>query len=224
MTTSRREFVEKMTVGAVFGAMPLPLTLSTDAVSNSGAAKDVWDVTWTGKLKGKHKAVFDVPEVESGYGVWRATVWTNQYRDVLGVPTADLSPVLILRHNAIVLAMQQSFWDKYGIGKAKNVTHPITLQPTNRNPALLSSTRGEIPAMFDPMALDKFLARGGVTLACNLALEDCIELIKSKDGVGADVARQRAVAAMVPGVILQPSGVFAAVLAQEAGCSYLRAS
>jgi hypothetical protein len=29
---------------------------------------------------------------------------------------------------------------------------------------------------------------------------------------------------MVPGVILQPSGVFAAVRAQEAGCHYVRAS
>jgi hypothetical protein len=82
----------------------------------------------------------------------------------------------------------------------------------------------QIDANFDRMALDKFIARGGVALACDLALQDCIELIKSKDGVSAEVARQRAIAAMVPGVVLQPSGVFAALRAQEAGCSYLRAS
>jgi hypothetical protein len=143
---------------------------------------------------------------------------------VLKVPASELSPVVVLRHAGIVLAMQQSFWDKYRIGKAKNVTHPMTNQPTDRNPVLLSSTRGEIDAKFDQMALDKFLAGGGIALACNLALEDCIELIKSKDRVSADVARQKAIAAMIPGVILQPSGVFAALRAQEAGCSYLRAS
>jgi hypothetical protein len=231
MPTSRREFVEKMTVGAaMFGALPLPLSLSISgnemnaANGRSSSSSPDWDLTWVNKLTGKHKAVFDVPEVESGYGVWRATVWTNQYHSVLNVPVSELSPVVVLRHNGIVLAMQQSFWDKYGIGKAKNVTHPITLQPTDRNPALLSSKRGEIDATFDPMALDKFIGRGGVALACDLALQDCIELIKSKDGVTADVARQRAIAAMVPGVILQPSGVFAALRAQEAGCSYLRAS
>jgi hypothetical protein len=231
MPTSRREFVEKMTVGAaMFGALPLPLSLSISgnemnaANGRSSSSSPDWDLTWVNKLTGKHKAVFDVPEVESGYGVWRATVWTNQYQSVLNVPVSELSPVVVLRHNGIVLAMQQSFWDKYGIGKAKNVTHPITLQPTDRNPALLSSKRGEIDATFDPMALDKFIGRGGVALACDLALQDCIELIKSKDGVTADVARQRAIAAMVPGVILQPSGVFAALRAQEAGCSYLRAS
>jgi hypothetical protein len=231
MPTSRREFVEKMTVGAaMFGALPLPLSLSISgnemnaANGRSSSSSPDWDLTWVNKLTGKHKAVFDVPEVESGYGVWRATVWTNQYQSVLNVPVSELSPVVVLRHNGIVLAMQQSFWDKYGIGKAKNVTHPMTLQPTDRNPALLSSKRGEIDATFDPMALDKFIGRGGVALACDLALQDCIELIKSKDGVTADVARQRAIAAMVPGVILQPSGVFAALRAQEAGCSYLRAS
>jgi hypothetical protein len=233
MPTSRREFVEKITVGAaMFGALPLPLSLSlsgnatktADGSDRSPLLSPDWDLTWVNKLTGKHKAVFDVPEVESGYGVWRATVWTNQYHNVLNVPVSELSPVVVLRHNGIVLAMQQSFWDKYGIGKAKNVTHPVTTQPTDRNPVLLSSTRGEIDANFDPMALDKFIGRGGVALACDLALQDCIRLIQSKEGVSAQVARQRAIAAMVPGVILQPSGVFAALRAQEAGCSYLRAS
>lgn len=233
MTTSRRAFVEKMSVGAaMFGALPFPLSLSLsehqmDAPDGSGvplSSSPDWDLTWVNKLTGKHKAVFDVPEVDSGYGVWRATVWTTQYHKVLNVPVAELSPVVVLRHNGIVLAMQQSFWDKYAIGKAKNATHPMTMQPTDRNPALLSSARGEIDANFDSMALDKFLARGGIALACDLALQDCIELIKSKDGVSAQVARQRAIAAMVPDVILQPSGVFAALRAQEAGCSYLRAS
>jgi hypothetical protein len=167
MPTSRREFVEKMTAGAMFGALPLPLSLrlsgnemtAADASGASHSSSSDWDLTWVSKLTGKHKAVFDVPEVESGYGVWRATVWTNQYHNVLNIPVAELSPVVVLRHNGIVLAMQQSFWDKYGIGKAKKVTHPMTMQPTDRNPALLSSARGEIDADFDPMALDKFMPR-----------------------------------------------------------------
>ena len=39
-----------------------------------------------------------------------------------------------------------------------------------------------------------------------------------------EAARKQAIAALVPGVVLQPSGVFAALRAQEAGCVYLRAS
>jgi len=228
MPSSRREFLGRVAANAaMFSAMPLSLELTASALAGTptpGSQGEKWDVSWVNRLTGKHRAVFDVPEVESGYGVWRASLWGRQYQDVLGVQPKDMSAALVLRHNGIVLAMQQPFWDKYGIGKAKNVTHPITLQPTDRNPALLSAARGEVPDQFDAVALDKFLARGGIALACNLALADCVELIKSKDGVSDAEARKQAIGYLVPGVILQPSGVFAAIRAQEAGCSYLRAS
>ena len=230
MDTTRRDFLGKVAANAaVFGAMPLAMDFRSLAAASApapaGAVQgQTWDTSWVNKLTGKHKAVFDVPEVESGYGVWRASIWAKQYQEVLGVQPNDLSAAVVLRHNGIVLAMQQSFWDKYGIGKAKNVTHPVTSQPTDRNPVLLSSSRGEVPANLDPVALDKFIARGGVALACNLAFADCVELVKTKEGVNDAEARKQALSYLVPGVIMQPSGVFAALRAQEAGCTYLRAS
>jgi hypothetical protein len=227
MDTTRRDFLSKVAVNAtMLGAMPLALDFRalTAASAPTTAQGQQWDVSWVNKLTGKHKAIFDVPEVESGYGVWRATIWARQYQDVLGVQPKDMSAAVVLRHNGIVLAMQQSFWDKYGIGKAKNVTHPITLQPTDKNPVLLSSAKGDLPAQFDAMALDKFIARGGIALACNLAFADCVELVKSKEGVSDAEARTQALGYLVPGVIMQPSGVFAAIRAQEAGATYLRAS
>jgi hypothetical protein len=228
MSSTRRDFLGKVAVNAaVLGAMPFSVDFTSLTAVPTPAPKqqgEKWDVSWPAKLTGKHKAVFDVPEVDSGYGVWRASIWAKQYQDVLGVAPKDMSAAVVLRHNGIVLAMQQSFWDKYGIGKAKNALHPVTQQPTDRNPVLLSSSRNEVPEQFDAVALDKFIARGGVALACNLALADCVELIKSKDGVSDADARKQAIAYMVPGVILQPSGVFAAIRAQEAGATYLRAS
>ena len=228
MSATRRDFLGQLTTGAaMFGALPLSAELigrRFDVGPTSQTAVEDWDLSWVNKLTGKRKAVFDVPEVESGYGVWRATIWVNQYQDVLKVPAKELSPVLVLRHNGIVLAMQQSFWDKYNIGPEKKVTHPVTQQGTDRNPALLSSKRNEQPEMFDPMSLDQFIARGGIALACNLALQEMVDLVKEKAKVTEDEARKQAIAALVPGVILQPSGVFAALRAQEAGCLYLRAS
>jgi hypothetical protein len=224
-SVDRRQFLGRAAAGALFGAMPLSLNEMTRVVAATGApSEEKWDLSWVGRITGKHKAVFDVPEIESGYGVWRATLWTNQYNQVLGVPPRDLSAVLVIRHNGIWLGMQQAFWDKYGVGKDKNVLHPITQQVTDRNPVLLSSARSEVPEMFDGVALDKFIARGGIALACNLAFDDVVELVKTKDAVDAEEARKRALAQLVPGVVLQPSGVFAAIRAQEAGCTYLRAS
>ena len=227
-TTTRRAFIERMAAGAtVLGVSPLALEMAPRTATHTSPAQgqqQQWDLSWVNRLTAKHKGLFDVPEVESGYGVWRASVWANQYQSVLGIPARDLNTVVILRHNGIILAMQQAFWDKYGIGKTKNVSHPVTSQPTDRNPVMMSSTRGEQPASYDAFALDKLIARGGIVLACNLALADCVELIRTKDGVSPEAARKQAIDYMVPGVILQPSGVFAAVRAQEAGCSYVRAS
>mgnify|MGYP001612630551 CR=1 FL=1 len=225
MESNRREFLGRVTAGAAaYSALPFALALSACSAEGSTQAAGDFDLSWAGRITGKHKAVFDCAEVESGYGVWRASAWAGQYQQFMGAAATDLSPVVILRHNAIVLAMNQAFWDKYGVGKAKNVTHPLTLQPTDKNPALLSGDADGVPAPFDQAALTKQLERGVIALACNLALEDCVQLVAKTDGVSPEAARTTALAHMVPGVILQPSGVFAAVRCQEAGCAYVRSS
>jgi hypothetical protein len=225
MDTTRRDFLGKVAVSAAtLGAMPLSFDLSSPAFAAAPAQGEKWDLSWVNKMTGKHKAIFDVPEIDSGYGVWRVSLWGKQYMDVLGAQPKDLSPVLVLRHNGIALAMNQAFWDKYEIGKAKSAMHPVTQKPTDRNPALLSSSRNEVPAQFDDVALDKYLARGGIALGCNLAFADCVDLVKSKENLSDEAARKQALTYLLPGVILQPSGVFAAIRAQEAGATYLRAS
>ena len=226
MSQTRREFIEQATAGAVLAGVPF----STDVVRAFSApptaslAAEEFDLSWTKRVTGKYRAVMDVPEIDSAYGVWRGSFWANDYANMLKATPKDCSSVIVLRHNGIALAMQQPFWDTYGLSKKSPVKHPITEQETDRNPALLSSSRNEIPAMFDDLALDKFIARGGIALACNLAFADMVDLVSKKDGGTPDAARKTALAALVPGVILQPSGVFAALHAQDVGCKYLRAS
>jgi len=104
------------------------------------------------------------------------------------------------------------------------VLHPVTEEPTDRNPVLLSSSRNEVPAAMDAFALDQYIKRGGIVLACNLAFNDVIATVEKAEKVTPEAARTQALAMMVPGVIMQPSGVFGALYAQEFGCKYLRAS
>jgi hypothetical protein len=216
MTASRREFISSAAGSFLLGELPEP----------QGPAAKQWDLSWVKKVTAKHKVVLDVPEVDSAYGVWRASFWAQQYNDVLGVPPRDSTSVLVMRHNGIVLAMNQNFWDQYGIGKAKGVMHPVTQRSTTRNPALLSSKRpeDELPPMFDDFALDRFIARGGIALGCSLALDICSQMIAQKDGIPVEAARKKAESFLVPGVTIQPSGIFAVIRAQEAGCAYVRAS
>ena len=231
MNANRREFLGQVTAtAAAFAVLPQAAAFAREANGTGPAGVvpppgDAWDLSWTRRVTGKHRTVFDVPEVDSAYGVWRATFWAQQYADVLKAAPKDITTVVVLRHNGVLLAMQQAYWDKYGVAAAHKVTHPATQQPTDRNPALLSAARGEIPEQFDALSLDKLIARGGIALACDLALRFAVvPEIAAKDGVSAEEAHTRATSLMVPGVILQPSGIFAAVRAQELGCNYVRAS
>ena len=226
MTTNRREFIERLGATAMLGAIPMsalhPLMNAT--VPAIGPAED-WDLSWTAALKGKkHKAIFDNTEVESGYGVWRSSIWESQYHEVMKAKPAETKTVMVLRHNAVVLGFKQEMWDQAGIGPDAKVTHPITQQGTDRNPALLSARRNEVPEMFDAFALPNFISRGGIVLACNLALQFWAGAWAQKAKMTPEEAYTKARAAFIPGVIVQPSGVFAAVRAQEEGCQYVRAS
>ncbi|GLC24279.1 hypothetical protein [Roseisolibacter agri] len=226
MDASRREFLGQCSAAALtLAAVPHALAAAPVGVpARRAAGAPDWDTSWTKRITGKHRAVFDVPEIESGYGVWRASIWANQYQQVLGAAPKDIATVVVLRHNGISLAMQQKFWDRYGVPRALPVIHPVSEKPTDRNPVLLASSRGEVPAAYDALALDQAIARGVIVLACNLAFEDPIALVVAKDGATPEAARKTALDHLVPGVIMQPSGVFATVLAQESGCAYVRAS
>ena len=222
---NRRAFLEQLGASAMLATFPLTSSGATEFIPRDmSTTSDAWDLSWTGRVTGKYRAVFDVPEIDSGYGVWRAGVWKNQYVDVLKASPKDCSPVVVLRAKGIALAMNQKFWDEYAIGKENAVKHPVTEQLTDRNPALLSSARKEQPAMFDGFALDKFMASGGIALACDLAFDEMVTLVTKKHKGSAETARKIALTMLVPGVILQPSGVFAAVRAQDVGCKYVRAS
>ncbi len=223
MSTTRRRFIDSLATGAVaLGALPAALA-AMPAEFRREVAQGEWDTRWNERLTGKIRTVFDVPEVESGYGVWRATIWARQYEQVLGVPARDMSTALVIRHNAIILAMQQGFWDRYGIGKARSVLHPLTEEPTDRNPALMG-TRDGVPEPQASFALDRFIAAGGIALACDLALQDLVALIQRTDKIPETQARTKARNWLVPGVILQPSGIFAVLRAQQSGAMYVRAS
>ena len=211
MDGSRREFLGRLTTGAaLMSVAPFSLSdMTRDLATPSPALQPNWDLSWVEKVSGKHRAVFDIPEIESGYGLWRATVYGKQYNEVLGIPREDISTVVVIRHEGIWLAMNDEYWDKYGVGKKKNVLD-MSEKPTDKNPGL--------------QTLEGLISRGAIALACNLAFADVVGAVREKSKLNDEEARKAALSHLVPGVIMQPSGVFAAIRAQEAGCVYFRAS
>ena len=223
MATTRRDFIEKLTgSAALIGAMPAALSaMTTDAPGAPAAPNapaDAWDMSWVAKVKAKHRAVVDCTRIESGDGVFRASMWNQGFVETMGAKPEDFSSVLVMRHEAIVLAMTQDFWTRYDVSKQRV---PAGDPPTPKNPALLNSARDGSPAMLDGLMLDRYLASGGTALACAMALQLLIvPLVAEHDKLSPDEARKKAISNLVPGVILQPSGVFATLRAQLADAGY----
>jgi hypothetical protein len=243
MSSDRRQFLQRFAVGAAaLGATPSLLAASTTADATSASAafdssllaelaameseqqSTPWDTSWTSRITGKHRAVFDAPELEGGSGVYRAAMWTGHYKSVLKLQDSDLSPVLVIRHAAIPLAMTHEFWEEYDVARQNKIMHPMTSKKTKRNPALMNVEVDGLSPAFARLTLDKQIAAGATVLACNLAFVRMVALVSNEHRIGPEEARKKALEGLVPGVILQPSGIFAVQMAQENGCKYIRAS
>ena len=55
----------------------------------------------------------------------------RSFLTLLGV-IFGVSTVIVLRAHAVVLALQQSFWDRYGVGRLRRVLHPVSMRPAAR--------------------------------------------------------------------------------------------
>ena len=221
MHPARREFLSTLALGSMGVA---GLAAIDPAVLPAQQAAGHWDLGWARKLKGKYRAVFDVPNIEDGFGVWRAVIWRQQYSQVFGVPEEQLATVVILRGDGVALGLGQEFWSRYDAGRRWRVNDPSTGKPTSVNPVAGRTGQHALPAQFSGFTLESLMAGGTTVLACTLALRNCAVIVAEADHVAIEEADRRVRQMLVPGIVLQPSGVFAAVLAQDNGCRYVRAS
>ena len=183
---------------------------------------EVWDVSWAKRITGKHRAMFDVPEIEGGVGIFRAGIWGQQYTDALKLSPGDLSTVIVIRHAAISLAMSHEFWATYGVGKALGLRNDKGKKWAMANP-MLSTAATDPKSPMSNYLLDNQLTRGAIALGCNLAFRQMVSMVAKQDKLTPAEARTKALSFLVPGVIMQPSGIFANVMAQEAGCAFVNA-
>jgi hypothetical protein len=218
----RRDFLGNVASSSLLAAMPAIGLTDAERSAFAKPVNDAWDMTWTDRLRGKSRAVFDSPQVSEGGALFRACLWRDQHSTVFGTPIADLTPVVVFRHVAIPLVMDDAHWDHIGVGKDLKLKDPATGKWSRRNP--LTSAPPDAPPKFRDMTLPAFIASGGIVLACNLAFAEIIGQYKDKDKLSDADAEKAAKAHLLPGVILQPSGFFAVLKAQDEGCKYMMGS
>ncbi|MEP6491512.1 MAG: hypothetical protein ABJF01_02460 [bacterium] len=212
----RRAFLGQLAVGAAAGAGAIALTGVSAAVPGSlfAATSEAPDADhWLDALKGKHKQMVDAYNSNEGWPLAFAHTFLASQ-----APTDTAGAVVVLRHFAMPLALQDSVWAKYKIGEALKIEDPVTKKPAERNP-YYKPAKGTI--FVDDMAVDRLLARGVIIGACSVALKVLSGMLAGNGGATADAAKAEWTAGIIPGITLLPSGVWGVNRAQEKGCTYV---
>ncbi len=170
---------------------------------------------WLAKIKGQHKQVFDCVEPNDGWGPAFGLNYLDSTEQAKKLTDKDVTAVVVMRHMAMPLTLNDATWAKYKIGELINVKDPKTSAPATRN---IFDTN--VP-MRPGLTYEQMMAnRGLVMVACNLALTVLSGMAAGKVGIPADQAKKDWEAGLLKGVYLAPSGVYAVNRSQEAGCSY----
>jgi hypothetical protein len=221
MTTPRRDFLGAVGLAAL--GLPALAHASPPPALPPHAGASEWDLSWTARVTGKVRVVFDIPEAAHGSDFYRAVRTREQLKEVYGLPDAEVSPVVVFRHNAIDFVMNDAYWARFEVGKELELEtrHDsgtyFTSNPIATNPA-------DVPEGNIPYAMDAFQRSGGVILACHLAFGKVIGKFRRADSLTREAATEVAKAHLLPGVILLPTGLVALVAAQQAGCAVIQGS
>jgi hypothetical protein len=162
--TARREFLGQIAVSAIVIAgtacaspatagqttAPSPAPTPTPPpAGNPGTQTTRWDDSWFGRLTAKHKAVFDSPQFDDGAALWNASGYIGGMRDAAGAGVNDVQVVIVMRHVAVPMTLNDDMWAKYEIGKhkrSKTIRRTSSPRETRSSPLAPSSSASTRPA------------------------------------------------------------------------------
>lgn len=208
--TARRGFLGRVAAFAAGLTVAAPASLSAETPASDSSADPALDA-WFGRIKGKHKVVFDAPEPNSGM----AAIWPRVYLNTMAATyPGAATAVVILRHGAIPLGMNDALWAKYKLGETFNIK------------------KGDVPAVANPYAtitglpipglgIGELLKSGVLVGLCDVALTLQSSGAAKKMNMDPAAVKAEWIAGLLPGVQIVPSGVLGVARAQELGCNYI---
>jgi hypothetical protein len=171
---------------------------------------------WLNRIKGKYRQVYDMREPHEGLAFAWARVFYLSNQET-GVADADTCVAIVLRHSAIPFAMVDEAWAKYKFGEMMSINDPATNAPSLRN-FLFKAPPDKLP--IPGMGIDQLLAAGTLMGVCNMAIKFFAGQVAPKMNMTADQVAQEWRAAVIPGIQVVPSGVWAVNRTQQRGCTY----
>jgi hypothetical protein len=239
--TQRREFLGQFAASAVVLASAACTTSAplSQATAPTPAAPPPpgpssttthWDDSWFARLTAKHKAVFDSPSIDDGAAIWHASGYITAVRSALAAGVDDVQTVLVMRHAAIPMVLNDAMWAKYAIGKGQKIKDYSLDKWAVRNPFFAAAPPAgtgakPAPSSDRPQSTLQWLgSHGHILLGCDLATRGFAGELAEKTKLDQRTIYEELKANLVPGVILQPTGVYAVLRAQEAGCTFFRST
>jgi hypothetical protein len=214
-TTHRRGFLGRLgAMAATAGIAGLaPAGLAADVATQDDVAADEKFEAWLNRITGKHRIVFDAPEVNSGFPAVFPRVYAMTMNQTYGTTDKDDSVVLILRHMAAAMALQDAMWAKYKLGEELNIKEGDAF--VTHNPYAVI-TGLPLPGL----GVTELLKSGFLVGVCNVALTVESASLAKKTGGDAPTVKKELVDNLFPGIQVVPSGVMAVGRTQEKGCAY----
>lgn len=216
--TPRRDFLGMLAAGAGSTlALPALLTSLNAEAAIAPTVSPVEADEWFKKVKGKHRIMYDATEPNGGFPVAWAYIYYKT-NNATGTPDNDLTAVVVLRHGAIPLAMDDKLWEKYKFGEMFKITDSTTNAPAVKN--IYSVTSEPMWTMLGIEGIKALIARGVMFCVCDVALTVYSGFAAKAMNGNPEEVKKDWVSGLIPGVQVVPSGVWAVGRAQENKCAY----
>lgn len=214
LLSSRREFIGTLAAGAT-GILASSGPLAAEPLHNTVDANDAEE--WMKKIKGKHRIIYDAPEPHDGFPIIWSWVFYKT-NNATGTADAELTAMVVLRHNAIPLAMEDKLWEKYKLGETFKITDTTTSAPALRNPYYVPTDQMWVGNGIE--GIKALQARGVLFCVCDMALTVYSGMVAKGMNMKPEDVKKDWLGGLLPGIQPVPSGVWAIGRAQEKGCAY----
>ena len=229
-STERRAFLQNIvSAGAVVAGAGLLGACATANASRGGALASasesespLWDMSWQKRL-GKYRTVYDAPQPQNGAPLYVVASTIAGYKAALPKSAHEFTPVLVLRHNASFMTVNDSMWKRLKANERLTPKATADKYP-DHNPFINFVPGTQESLVSATSALTALQKDGTIILVCNRALTALsFGLARSEptNFKNNDEALKEIRKNLIPGVIPMPNGIFAVAAAQDAGCGYM---
>jgi intracellular sulfur oxidation DsrE/DsrF family protein len=167
-----------------------------------------WDTSWLDALAAaQYRVVFNAEDIADGAAMAYTEAFLNDFRETHGTTDAQTRAVIVFRRLGTPMALDDVLWDRYGVGDDAKITDGRTRAPAKRN--------------IYKKQIEELRARGLICLVCNIALGNWSARAATRTNKKTEDVIADAKANLVPGTIVVPSGIYALIRAQNAGCAFM---